>query len=42
MQINPVINMAGNCEEAIHYYEAVFSAKVDFILHYSDARPEDW
>jgi PhnB protein len=42
MLITPVINMAGNCEEAIHYYEDVFSTKADFILHYSDARPEDW
>lgn len=42
MLVTPVINMSGNCEEAIHYYEEVFSTKVDFILHYSDARPEDW
>lgn len=42
MLITPAINMSGNCEEAIHFYEEVFSAKVDFILHYSDAKPEDW
>ena len=42
MIVTPVINMSGNCEEAIHHYEAVFSTKADFILHYSDARPEDW
>ena len=42
MLITPVINMAGNCEELIHYYEEVFSTKADFILHYSDAKPEDW
>ena len=42
MLITPVINLSGNCEEAIHYYEDVFSAKVDFILRYGDARPEDW
>ena len=42
MLITPVINMSGNCEEAIHYYEEVFSTKADFILHYSDAKPEDW
>ena len=42
MLITPVINMAGNCEEVIHYYEDVFSTKADFILYYSDARPEDW
>ena len=34
--------MAGNCEELIHYYEEVFSTKVDFILRYRDAKPEDW
>mgnify|MGYP001819092151 FL=1 len=42
MLITPVINMAGNCEELIHYYEEVFSTKVDFILRYSDAKPDDW
>ena len=42
MLVTPVINMSGNCEEAIHYYEEVFSTKADFILHYSDAKPEDW
>jgi len=42
MIITPVINMTGQCGEAIHYYENVFSAKADFILHYSDANPEDW
>lgn len=42
MGITPVINMDGKCEDAIHYYEDVFSTKADFILHYEDARPEDW
>lgn len=42
MHITPVINMSGNCEDAIHFYEKVFTTKADFILHYSDARPEDW
>lgn len=42
MIITPVINMTGKCEEAIHYYEMVFSTKADFILYYSDANPEDW
>jgi Uncharacterized protein conserved in bacteria len=41
-KITPVINMDGKCEEAIHYYEHVFSTKVDFIMHYSDANKEDW
>ena len=42
MLVTPVINMAGNCEEVIHYYEEVFSTKADFILRYRDANPEDW
>lgn len=42
MLATPVINMTGKCEEAIHYYESVFSTKADFILHYCDAKPEDW
>ena len=41
-KITPVINMDGQCEEAIHYYEYVFSTKADFILHYSDAKKEDF
>lgn len=40
--ITPVINMNGTCEEAIHYYEDVFSTKADFLLHYSDADKNDW
>ncbi|HEX2978719.1 MAG TPA: VOC family protein [Anaerolineaceae bacterium] len=42
MIVTPVINMAGQCEEAIRYYEDVFSTKADFILRYSDADPDDW
>jgi len=41
-KVTPVINMNGRCEEAIHYYERVFSTKADFILHYSDADKNDW
>jgi len=42
MIVTPVINMTGKCEEAIHFYENAFSTKADFILHYSEAHPEDW
>jgi PhnB protein len=42
MIVTPVINMSGLCEEAIHYYEIIFSTRADFILHYSDADAEDW
>ncbi len=40
--VTPVINLQGNCEEAIHLYEKAFETKADFILHYSDAKKEDW
>jgi PhnB protein len=40
--VTPVINLQGNCEEAIHLYEKAFETKADFILHYSDAKQEDW
>jgi PhnB protein len=42
MIVTPVINFSGNCEEAIHFYEHAFGTKADFILHYSDAKQEDW
>ena len=38
----PNFNFPGNCKEAIQLYERAFEAKVDFILHYSDARKEDF
>ena len=40
--VTPVLNFAGNCEEAIHFYESAFSTKAKLILHYSDAAEEDW
>ena len=40
--VTPVLNLAGNCEEAIHFYESAFDIKADLILHYSDAAKEDW
>jgi PhnB protein len=40
--VTPVINLQGNCEEAIRLYEKAFETKADFILHYSDAKKEDW
>jgi PhnB protein len=40
--ITPVINLQGDCDEAIHLYEKAFETKADFILHYSDAKKEDW
>jgi PhnB protein len=42
MAVVPVINFSGECEAAIHYYEWVFDAKVDFIMRYSQADPADW
>jgi PhnB protein len=40
--VTPVINLQGDCEEAIRLYEKAFETKADFILHYSDAKKEDW
>jgi PhnB protein len=40
--VTPVINFQGNCEEAIRLYEKAFETNADFILHYSDAKKEDW
>jgi PhnB protein len=40
--ITPNFQFSGNCEDAIHFYEKAFDTKVDFILHYSDAKREDW
>ncbi len=42
MTTSPNLNFAGDCERAIRFYETVFSTKADFILHYSDAKSEDW
>ncbi len=40
--VTPGFNFQGNCEEAIHFYEEAFGIRADYILHYSDAKPEDW
>ena len=40
--VTPVVNLQGNCEDAIRLYEKAFETKADFILHYSDAKKEDW
>jgi PhnB protein len=42
MTITPVMNFSGDCEDAIHLYEHAFDTKADVILHYADAKPEDW
>lgn len=42
MIVTPVMNFSGDCEEAIYFYEDAFETKADVILHYSDAKPEDW
>ena len=40
--VTPNFNFSGNCNEAIDLYEKAFETKVDFILHYSDAKKEDF
>lgn len=39
MQITPVFNLNGQCDEAVDLYQRAFGAKVDFILRYTDADP---
>lgn len=40
--LTPNFNFDGRCEQAIALYKQAFGAHVDFILHYSDANPEDF
>lgn len=40
--VTPNFQFSGNCEDAIYLYEKAFETKVDFILHYSDAKKEDF
>ena len=40
--VTPNLQFAGNCENAIQLYERAFNTKVDFILHYSDAKKENF
>ena len=40
--VTPNLQFTGNCKNAIKLYERAFNTKVDFILHYSDAKKEDF
>lgn len=40
--ITPNFNFAGRCEEAIYLYQKAFNAEIGCLLHYSDAKPEDF
>lgn len=40
--LTPNFNFGGNCGEAIKLYQAAFGAKVQVLLHYSDADPRDF
>ena len=40
--VTPNLQFSGNCKNAIKLYERAFNTKVDFILHYSDAKKEDF
>lgn len=42
IKITPNLHFNGKCEQAIHLYEQAFNAKVECLLRYSDARPEDY
>lgn len=41
VKITPNFNFNGKCEQAIGLYVQAFNAKVECLLRYSDARPED-
>lgn len=41
MLITPVLHFAGQCEEAIALYQQAFGARIAYLAHYSDAKPED-
>jgi PhnB protein len=40
--VTPVINLNGDCEEAMFFYEKAFGATIKFISRYSDAQESDW
>ncbi|MCH5163208.1 MAG: VOC family protein [Clostridiales bacterium] len=41
VKITPNFNFNGKCEQAIRLYEQAFSAKIECLLRYCDARSED-
>lgn len=42
IKITPNFHFNGKCEQAIRLYEQAFGAKVECLLRYCDARPEDY
>ncbi|MBD5131068.1 MAG: VOC family protein [Clostridiales bacterium] len=42
IKITPNFHFNGKCEQAIRLYEQAFDVKVECLLRYSDARPEDY
>jgi PhnB protein len=40
--VTPVLNFAGQCEEAMAMYERAFGARTELVLRYSDADERDW
>lgn len=42
IKITPNFHFNGKCEQAIRLYEQAFNAKVECLLRYSDAQPEDY
>lgn len=40
--VTPTLHFRGQCEEAHTLYAEAFGMKTDHILHYSDAKKEDW
>lgn len=42
IKTTPNFHFNGKCEQAIRLYEQAFNAKVERLLRYSDARPDDY
>ena len=40
--VTPCINLNGQCEEAMAFYEKAFGATTAFIMRYEDADKQDW
>jgi len=41
MRVEPYVFFPGTCEEALHFYEAVFGGQVTYTMRYRDVPPGD-
>lgn len=42
MLVTPTLHFYGQCEAAIGLYQKAFGLQMKYILHYTDADPQDW